>query len=169
MDKRDLKIFKTSIGYLVKVYGRADFRYGTEFRRFARNLSGDFGKVSIDLKECEAMDSTFMGTLAMLGLKGRKQDKPVEMLNTSEFCRGLLRGLGLIPLFDFESREATEVGDLVIITADGDVELATAEAVVEAHKTLVEADSANAPKFNAVIDYAEKDLEKLKNKNKEKL
>ena len=43
----------------------------------------------------------------------------------------------------------------------------TAETVVEAHKTLVEADSDNAAKFGAVIDYAEKDLQKLKDQNQQ--
>lgn len=167
MENRDLKILKTPTGYLVKVYGRANFKYGMEFRRFARNLSDDFGNVCIDLRECETMDSTFMGTLAMLGLKGCKQKKPVEILNASEFCRGLLRALGLIPLFEFENRESTETGETVIITADGDIKMDTAETVVEAHKTLVEADSNNAPKFDAVIDYAEKDLQKLKDQKEQ--
>ena len=40
--------------------------------------------------------------------------------------------------------------------------LDTAETVVEAHKALVGADESNAEKFNAVIDFAEQDVERLR-------
>ncbi|MDD4316906.1 MAG: hypothetical protein PHV75_00135 [Victivallaceae bacterium] len=167
MEHRDLKIIETEGGYLIKVYGRANFNYGMSLRNFARNLTGDFGQVCIDLKACEAMDSTFMGTLAMLGLKGTKLNRQVEILNASEFCRGLLRGLGLNRLFKFENREAPDSGEIVSDLKSADLKMDTAETVVEAHKTLVEADSDNAAKFGAVIDYAEKDLQKLKDQNQQ--
>ena len=41
--------------------------------------------------------------------------------------------------------------------------LTTAETVTEAHETLVEADSSNEAKFSQVIEFAKKDVERLKN------
>ena len=40
--------------------------------------------------------------------------------------------------------------------------LTTAETVAEAHKALVGADAGNAEKFKQVIEFADKDVERLK-------
>lgn len=164
MNSNDLQILRAPDGYVVKVIGRANFEYGMPLRTFARGLEGDYGLVRIDLKECVAMDSTFMGILAMLGLKSKKNNASVEIVNASSYNQGLLKGLGLTNLFHFVEGEYPANGETVP-AGERQGALETAETVVEAHKTLVNADSANQEKFRAVIDYAEKDLEKLKEDN----
>ncbi len=157
MNSNDLQIMRTPKGYSVKVIGRANFEYGMPLRAFVRGLEGDYGLVRIDLKDCVAMDSTFMGILAMLGLRSKKNSSPVEIVNANEYNQGLLKGLGLTSLFHFVDGEFPGDGENVPTEESKDM-IETAETVVEAHKNLVDADSANQDKFKEVIDYAEQDL-----------
>jgi ABC-type transporter Mla MlaB component len=162
MNSKDLQILRMPDGYMIKVAGRANFEYGMPLRAFVRSLEDDYGLVRIDLKECVAMDSTFMGILAMLGLKSKKNNSPIEIVNSSEYTQSLLKSLGLTNLFHFVEGEYPP-GTGETFAADGPQDmLETAETVVEAHKTLVDADAANQEKFKEVINYAEKDLKKLK-------
>lgn len=163
MNSNDLQILRTPNGYTVKVAGRANFEYGMPLRTFVRGLEENYGQIRIDLKDCVAMDSTFMGILAMLGLKSQRAGRLVEIVNASEYCRGLLKGLGLLQLFKFVEGDTASAGEN-IPTEECKNMVETAETVVEAHKTLVDADASNQEKFKTVIDYAEKDLKNLKEK-----
>lgn len=167
MNSTDLQILRTPNGYNIKVSGRANFQYGMPLRTFARGLEGDFGQICIDVKECVAMDSTFMGILAMIGLKCNKLERKAEILNASEYVHGLLKGLGLINIFNFTYGKVAAEGEDVNQNPQEHRQLDTAETVLEAHKTLVDADSENQEKFKAVIDFAEHDLKKLKSRQSE--
>ena len=78
----DLKIASRNEIYLVKARGRANFEYAVPLRELARSLAS-FERFCIDLAECTAMDSTFMGVLTMLALKGAKAGKKVEILGAA--------------------------------------------------------------------------------------
>ncbi len=167
MNSTDLQILRTPEGYNIKICGRANFQYGMPLRTFARSLEGDFGQIRIDVKDCLAMDSTFMGILAMIGLKSNKLNRKAEILNASEYVHGLLKGLGLVNIFKFTDGKSPAGGEEVKQNSENNTQLNTAETVVEAHKTLVVADSDNQEKFKAVIDFAEHDLQKLKDQQPE--
>ena len=113
------------------------------------------------------MDSTFMGVLTMLALKLRKSGSPqIMLINASAQLNKLLRDLGVAKLFKFVSGEESGVAGKnsgsVVELSSGKTLLDTAQTVVDAHKTLVEADSSNADKFNQVIEFAEQDVQRLK-------
>ena len=108
------------------------------------------------------MDSTFMGVLAMIGLKARKVGGVVEIINADTNNRHLLIGLGLEKLFAFiERQENLENADWQESESDKD-RLTTAETVVEAHQTLMDVDQHNIPKFEKVVEFAQEDLDKIK-------
>ena len=86
----DLKIADRGGVYVVKARGRANFEYAVPLRELVKNLAG-FERFCIDLSECTAMDSTFMGVLTMTALKGAKSGKKVEILGASEVLQKLLR------------------------------------------------------------------------------
>ena len=52
------------------------------------------------------MDSTFMGILAMLGLRAKKINAPMYVYNADEANLALLQGLGLRKLFEFRNGDA---------------------------------------------------------------
>jgi anti-anti-sigma regulatory factor len=162
MKRADLLIAHNKGVYNIKVEGRANFEYGLPLRNFAKNLEGKFEKVCIDLTSCTGMDSTFMGVLAMIGLKARKVGGIVEIVNADANNRHLLIGLGLEKLFVFIDRQETmENVDWQQSESEKD-RLTTAETVVEAHQTLMDVDQNNIPKFEKVVEFAQEDLDKIK-------
>lgn len=162
MKRADLLIAHNKGVYNIKVEGRANFEYGLPLRDFAKNLEGKYEKVSIDLKSCTGMDSTFMGVLAMIGLKSRKIGAVVEIINADANNRHLLIGLGLEKLFAFIDRQDTQENIEWQQSESGQDRMTTAETVVEAHKTLMNVDQNNVSKFEKVVEFAQEDLDKLK-------
>lgn len=170
MKKADLLIAHNKGAYTIMVEGRANFDYGLPLRNFARNLDNKFTQIAIDLRSCIGMDSTFMGIMAMIGLKAKKNNVQVEILNADENNRYLLEGLGLNKLFKFVNKDA---GDICKEPAAPAPEaplspLNTAETVVDAHKILMDVDKKNVLKFKKVVELAQEDVDTLKDKGKNK-
>lgn len=166
----DLKITAMESGFLIEVKGRANFDYAVPLRELAEKLSSD-NWLQFDMEYCETMDSTFMGVLTMLALKMRKNGSQVMLINASAQLNKLLRDLGVAKLFKFVSgdeKSAVSGNGATVMPISGRASmLTTARTVVDAHKTLVEADSSNAEKFDKVIEFAEQDVQRLeKSENK---
>lgn len=162
MKSEDLQISALDGGFLITVRGRANFDYAVPLRELAGQLTPD-SWLQIELTDCEAMDSTFMGVLTMLALKMRKHGKQVMLLGANEILLKLLRDLGVAKLFKVISENEQKSGQGVEIktSAVNDM-LTTAETVAEAHRALVGADNANAEKFKQVIEFADQDVARLK-------
>ena len=159
----DLRIANRSEVYLVKARGRANFEYAVPLRELVRSLTS-FERFCIDLAECTAMDSTFMGVLTMLALKGAKLNCKVEILGADDTLKKLLNDLGVGRLFDFKGVEEAP-SDLLpsLEAAENDAtRLQGAETVKEAHESLVAADAENAERFENVIKFADADVRRLK-------
>ena len=159
----DLRIANRAELYLVQARGRANFEYAVPLRELVKSLAS-FERFCIDLSECTAMDSTFMGVLTMLALKGAKLRRKVEILGANDTLKKLLHDLGVARLFDFKATDAApaELRRSLEAATPSATLLDGAETVKEAHETLVDADSGNAKRFESVIKYAEADVERLK-------
>ena len=84
MRSEDLQIIKLEGGYSVTVSGRANFDYAVPLRTLAEELvAGNW--IQIDLENCTAMDSTFMGVLTMMVLKLRKSGSKVREEREARF------------------------------------------------------------------------------------
>ncbi len=169
MKKADILISNKDGVYLIKVDGRATFECAPPLRNFAKNLEQSvFSRICVDLKDCTGMDSTFMGILAMLGLRAKKISADMTIYNATELGVSLLHGLGLRKLFNYAS------GDMDALAAQAsslpqdpsapkpDDKVEGAKMVLEAHKTLMSVDEGNVKKFEKVVDLVQKDLDKLK-------
>lgn len=146
-DDGDLLIGNKEGVYRITVSGRATFECAPPLRNLAKKLeSEEFRKIYIDLTGCSWMDSTFMGILAMLGLRAKRLDVPAYVCNASEQNVSLLCGLGLRKFFQFITDEEQNRDD-----SDGDVWQdaaekttdANARTVLEAHQTLMDVDEQN--------------------------
>lgn len=165
MKSKDLLIVHNKGVYTIIVEGRANFDYGLALRDFAKNMDHDFTAIAIDLRNCLGMDSTFMGIMAMIGLKAKKNNVQVEILNADEANKYLLEGLGLDKLFTFANKDTCNICDEAIAPdTDASSLLTKAETVVDAHRTLTRIDKENIPKFEKVIEFAQEDVDKLKKK-----
>ena len=165
MRSEDLKITALDGMFSVEVSGRANFDYAVPLRALAEKLTPDT-QLQIDLGNCEAMDSTFMGVLTMLALKLRKNGHQVMLVGAGENLLKLLQDLGVAKLFNCVSESAVGDGKAVEPAVSGDM-LTTAETVAEAHRALAGANPENAEKFKAVIEFADQDVERLKKSREE--
>ncbi|MCK5804725.1 MAG: STAS domain-containing protein [Lentisphaeria bacterium] len=141
----------------VRVLGRATFKVCREFREYAMRVlkSSPTNAVVIDLSECDTMDSTFMGILAMIGLQGRGKTH-LCIVGADASNQALLSEIGVSKLWKFAdgdpgSREWTELCQ----AAAGSVDMTASDVgalVLDAHKTLMELDPENVPKFKNVVE-----------------
>ena len=165
MNEQDLKIGEAGDVYVVTAVGRANFEYAVPIRELVNSNEGR-RTIRVDLKDCTAMDSTFMGVLSMGGLKAADNGGAFEIYNASEALKRNLSDLGVDELFAFREGSPGAVTGSADAPKNADL-LTTAETVEEAHRKLVEADGANESRFRAVIDLAAADVEKLKQKKDE--
>ena len=151
---------KDGIHY-IRAKGNASFVCAPPLRELAKKLAAEpFSGLKIDLEECTWMDSTFMGMLAMLGLNAKKKGVPAEILNASEQNEKLLCGLGLKKVFEFKAGQFT-VGDDVPAASNEISAEGRARNVLDAHQTLMDIDISNVPKFEKVVEFVKKDIDRM--------
>lgn len=111
----------------------------------------------IDMDQCTTMDSTFMGTLASIGLHQRRErGTSVVMTNLSDHVRNLLNTLGLHYILDLrpdKTAEAQKAGEEAFQPSDAP-EISHTDRILmmlEAHQRLIDINGGNEIKFESVI------------------
>ena len=148
----------------VKVEGRGSFQNSVGLKEFVKQMiQRGYRDFVVDLRDCEQMDSTFMGTLAGVALRLREIGQGgLRAVNVNERNAGLLGSLGLDQLFAVEDAVAgrgtvpESVSALPPAPRPGPEE--QKQVVLEAHEALAEADTANATKFKDVLEYLRQEL-----------
>ena len=126
----------------------------------------------IDLDQCTTMDSTFMGTLASIGLfQRREQGSSVVVTNLSDHVRNLLNTLGLQYILDLRAEhgktmehvdsEAFKPADPPAIS-----NLDRILMMIEAHEQLVDANDGNEIKFESVLKNLRESLAREQQRNR---
>ena len=138
----------------IRVEGRGSFQNSPALRDFSRKLIEDGRrKFVVDLKNCPALDSTFMGTLAGLAIRLRDTGSgDLWVVNRNERNAELLAGLGLDPLFSDKPLTSAqpECAEAIHHPAD---KAAAREAMYEAHDACVAVNPKNADKFKDVLEH----------------
>ena len=107
----------------------------------------------VDLKDCELMDSTFMGTLAGIAMRLGPEGK-LHVIRPNARCRQVLKNLGLDRIVSVEDEPAAAAPGEPLRDAEGNPPReAKRETIIEAHENLIAADPANAVRFKDVIDF----------------
>jgi len=108
-----------------------------------------FREFVVDLKDCELMDSTFLGTLAGIALALGKDGK-LTVVRANRRNRDILSNLGLDRIFAVED----SAPDPFPTTLESpEPSAARRETIIEAHENLVAANPENAIRFKDVIDF----------------
>ncbi len=149
----------------VKIVGRANFNSSMDFRALISELrQKGYNYFVLELSECALMDSTFLGVLAGLRTRESKGEQTIELLNPNARITDLLENLGILGLF-----KLTHGKDVVPPNAQPVPQascehsrLETSEACLEAHRTLIELNPANAPKFKDVTQFLLEDVKRLR-------
>ena len=144
----------------VKLSGRCNYLNCNPFRQFLERMLEEKKKDFVfDFENCIGMDSTFLGILASVAMRLRRLDPPGTLVLThlNERNLELVRNLGLHRLLIVDAAgEASAVQTLAPI-ASGKVD--SAEVVLRAHESLVEAEQGNASKFQDCIEFLRNQLE----------
>ena len=129
---------------LFQVIGRGTYKICPGFRKCCEDLLADPNTtgVTIDLAQCESMDSTFMGIMVLVGIKARGK-MPLLVVNAKPAHRSLLEGIGVSRVWKFVD---TPVSDL------NWHDLAQASAGAVKDMTEIALDPANLPKFKDVVE-----------------
>ena len=146
----------------IQVAGKGSFQASPTLRKIAcEQLAGGAARLVIDLGPCTCVDSTFMGTLAELGLRlSADPSATLQIADAPAAIQSSLEELGLDHLLDINPSPAPWDGRLdairaSLVPADCSPEADPAH-ILEAHRKLCEADPANAEKFATVIEILEK-------------
>jgi anti-sigma B factor antagonist len=143
---------------VVRVDGRASFQNCGCLRDFIGTLVRE-GKrrFVLDLKNCESMDSTFLGVLAGAALELRKSVPAGSLVLSRVSARNieLIRNLGLHRLLTVDLGALDKAPGMTATPLEcaKHTELENARLVLEAHENLVTADEANRTKFQDVLDF----------------
>ncbi len=113
--------------------------------------------ISVDLSQCEYMDSTFMGLLVGFNkLLMEKKGRSIEILNPQPECLELLKGLGVLPLFRVTNEKCILPDDMELVSQ---AEKAPAEMLLKAHEDLIDISEDNKSKFSALRSILRKNIE----------
>ena len=139
----------------IRVDGRGSFQNSPALKEFARKqIEEGRRKLVVDLKNCIAMDSTFMGTLASLAIRLRDVGGgDLWVVNRNERNADLLAGLGIDTLFSDKSLLGTHNGECKEAIHHAADKAATREVIQEAHAACVAVDPRNADKFKDVLEH----------------
>lgn len=163
-----LEAFPTETGQVVRLIGRGTMRESRVFHSFASDClsSSDScasGDVTLDLSQCQRLDSTFLGCLVDLHKRfNREGTRRFAISAPIEVTRALLGGCRLdrlLPQLD-QAPEARGLGTLLM--APETVEpRALGEHVMECHRRLAEQHCPGQKAFARVADDLEKELNRL--------
>lgn len=144
---------------LVRIEGRASFVNSGGLRDFITEMIRQ-GKTRfvVDFQQCASMDSTFLGVLAGAAMQLRKANPPgsLTLVRLAERNLELIRNLGLHRLATVEAGDfkmSFEASHSTALSPEKQNEIESAKLVLEAHENLVNADSANAAKFQDVLAF----------------
>jgi anti-sigma B factor antagonist len=144
----------------IRVEGNGLSTECTALKDFAREMIHRGARQFIvDLRDCQAMDSTFIGTLVGISLWLRELgDGFFYVVNLNQRNAESLCSLGLDQFFNIRVSTTKEDGQALKIPVQED-RSGRAQTMLEAHEALIKAVPENLPKFKDVIQYLEENLQ----------
>jgi anti-anti-sigma regulatory factor len=151
---------------IVKIVGRANFESSVPFKSVLAGLSEKTcRRYLLDLTECVLMDSTFLGVLSGFGVKFNAAQPPIalELLNPNGRISDLLENLGVAHLFVVRKSDQPAPTTLQSVeSGEPPTHRDLSQTSLEAHRTLMDINPANVPKFKDVAQFLEEDLKRIK-------
>lgn len=146
----------------IKVAGRGSFQNSGGIKEFSRQMMNrGFRNFIIDLKNCELMDSTFMGTVTGIALRLRELGQgKISAIHLNERNKDLLENLGLDRLIDINGDAPVEVAPAandLQQTMEASGAESKRDIVLTAHEALAEADPQNAVRFKDVLEFLQQE------------
>jgi anti-anti-sigma factor len=158
---------------VLRLVGRCSFQNSANLEKAAAICESEIGPCSfiLDLDRCEYMDSTFLGTLAGIALRQKRQARgSLIAVNVPPPIRRTMALLGLTHVLDLRERRPEGRPDEEVEVAEAaEVEMSRPEQVarmIEAHRRLMEIDQGNEVRFKDVLKYLTDSLDRARTAEK---
>lgn len=154
-----LSVSRADDAVLIQVYGLGNMFLAPTLRAFVESeLRSGFLNFVVDLKNCQGMDSTFMGTFIGLSTEIKKRYGWFCLVNVSEDNMRLLKMLGVLHMVsihegDFPAGDAEST--TLYPTNDP---YARQKQIHSAHTLLMDADPLNKERFGPFIKALEEEM-----------
>jgi anti-sigma B factor antagonist len=147
----------------IRVEGNGSSTNSAALKEFAKEMiQRGVREFIVDLCDCPAMDSTFMGTLAGISLSLRELGAgSLSVINLHQRNAQSLYSLGLDKLFNVRVSAIKKDGQALPASPDTD-RAVSAQTMLEAHEALIMTAPENLPKFKDVVRYLEEVLRSSK-------
>lgn len=164
MSSGDIKVAEHKGVYVIKMEGDVRLTLCLSFDEFIEKMfeSPGFCSVVFDLSDALAIDSTTLGLMAKISIKGRAlhYDDPTVVSSNPSISR-LLCSMGFEDIFNIV--ENTQALKDIVCSPDNPVvldekvcdELSVQARVIEAHKVLMAMNAANHDTFRELVDTLE--------------
>lgn len=154
-----------------RVQGRASFRISGALKQFGTAaMEAGCTLILFDMEHCVGMDSTFMGTLAGVASRLKRElGGDMVLLNMAPRTRGLVATLGLDQIVQAyetgitpEPYQAllTQSQQMVALEAGPEDRQTAARNILQAHEDLCAVDPRNLPRFKDVLAFLREDVKK---------
>jgi len=147
---------------VVRVDGRANYLTSGPINQFfTKVLNSGRRSFVVDFRNCRGMDSTFLGILAGVAIRIRKdfRDGHLDLCNLEGRNLDLVTNLGLQRVLTIRESQSTDARADEGRTETLHAENVSSEVMLDAHRNLVRAESKNAQEFEDVIKFLEKEVE----------
>lgn len=164
-----LSVCVTDQTVFLRVEGPGNMHCSPDFKRVILELAQK-GRTDfiIDLSRCPTTDSTFLGVLIGLVVKGPppgwKGPWPqLRFYQPTERVRSQIENVGISGYLKLAEGVEPPTAPFTPVegAAAGPSKLEKAKTSLEAHQTLMEANPANVPKFKDVVQFLAEDLKKV--------
>ncbi len=153
----------------VKVSGRANCLLGVDFLGLIRELvAQDIHLFALDLRDCQLMDSSFLGVLAGLEQEFgpenlQKGTHRFELVNPNQRVTDLIENLGLHEYFKLirDAADFPEQWIPVPPSASRSSRLLCSKLSLQGHEVIIELNPANEAKFRDVVAFLKEDVKRL--------
>ena len=158
------KLYVADLGKraVVRISGRANCLSSVPFKQVVNGLIERGRRAfTLDLSDCQLMDSTFLGVLVGLNrsLGQAESAGGFSLYQPTEPVRVLLDNLGILELFN-TAESLGKAEDAELVEAGGAVDKTElTRTSLEAHRTLIDVNPENEAKFKEVTRFLEEDLQ----------
>lgn len=162
MNSGEIKVAEHDGVYVIKMEGDVRLTLCLSFDEFIETMfdAPNFCSVVFDLSDAQAIDSTTLGLMAKISIKGRalRFDDPTVVSSNPSITR-LLASMGFEDIFHIVDTPQAICGTCMSagVTLDEKVddERSVQERVLEAHKLLMAMNDANHDTFRELVDSLE--------------
>jgi len=143
-----------------QVHGSGCMADSLPFRRFAESCLNDGAThISVDLRHCCYLDSTFLGTLLQLQKASRKHKAEMTLVSPSSECRSLLHQIGVHDLFTTVTIDEPNAGNWLAMDGVANVNDFN-DNVLAAHEELATLGGKSGECFKRVASCLKEDMQR---------